>query len=454
MPPLPDDLIASITKSVNDAFPSQLEYTQKLIRFGGQRGQESDVQDFVAQQFADRGYHTLTFPMDEEALGKHVGAGKISDLHSRAPCVVATHKPKQQAEGGRSLILNGHIDVVPLGPVDMWADDPYSAKIKDDKLYGRGAGDMRSGHAANLWALDALRRIGLQPASEVIIQSVPEEESTGNGTLMTHLKGYKADAVLIPEPVQEQLVRANVGVLWFQVEVRGRPVHVRAMSTGVNAIDACWKLVGPLRELEQEWNERHVSARFFEKEKHPLSEFCGFCVLSIYVSVFANAVATIDLNVAIVNAGDWQSSVPAWCKIQCRIAIVPGVSAASAASEIEAKIASFSQQDPYLSEHPPTITWNGFYSEGYVLEPGSSAEEVLQKAHRHASGGKELTYQTSTAYLDARVHSLYDGIPALVYGPISGDIHGFDEWVSIESVKRVTVAIALFIAEWCGTEKI
>jgi acetylornithine deacetylase len=100
---------------------------------------------------------------------------------------------------------------------------------------------MRAGSAANICALDALRRVGLQPASKVILESVVEEESTGNGTLMTHLKGYKADAVLIPEPEEEMLVRANTGVLWFQVEVRGTPVHVREMGTGMNAIDACWR---------------------------------------------------------------------------------------------------------------------------------------------------------------------------------------------------------------------
>lgn len=131
---------------------------------------------------------------------------------------------------------------------------------------------MRGGHAANLWALDALRRIGYQPAADVIIESVPEEESTGNGTLMTHLKGYKADAVLIPEPVQEKLVRANVGVLWFQVEVRGRPTHVREMANGVNAIDACWSVVGTLRELEEDWNKRNIGKLYFENEPHPLSK--------------------------------------------------------------------------------------------------------------------------------------------------------------------------------------
>lgn len=113
----------------------------------------------------------------------------------------------------------------------------------------------------------------------------------------------------------------------------------------------------------------------------------------------------------------------------------------------------FARNDPYLGENPPKVIWNGFYSEGYVLEPGSAAENVLHKAHKQATG-QELTTQTSTAYLDARVHSLYDKIPALVYGPISGDIHGFDEWVSIESIKRVTTTMALFIAEWCAVEKI
>ena len=145
--------------------------------------------------------------------------------------------------------------------------------------------------------------------------------------------------------------------------------------------------------------------------------------------------------------------MPAWCRVDCRIAIVPGVTAKSAAEEIEKKVTDFAKTDDYLSANPPKITWNGFFSEGYVLEPGSDAEEVLRKAHKQSTGD-ELTHQTSTAYIDARVHSLYDKVPAMVYGPVSGDIHGFDEWVSIESLKRVTVTIALFIAEWCGVEAI
>ncbi len=101
--------------------------------------------------------------------------------------------------------------------------------------------------------------------------------------------------------------------------------------------------------------------------------------------------------------------------MDCRIAIVPGVTAKSAAEEIERTVKDFAAKDAFLSQNPPTITWNGFFSEGYVLEPGSEAEDVLRRAHKRATG-EELTTQTSTAYIDARVQSLYDRIPAMVYG--------------------------------------
>ncbi len=119
MPPLNPDQVAAIRQSVHDNFATQLAYTQELIRFGGQRGEESPVQDFVFDAFASRGYSPIKFEMDESQLSQHEGAGKFSPTHSHAPVVVGTHKPKAQCEGGKSLILNGHIDVVPLGPTDM-----------------------------------------------------------------------------------------------------------------------------------------------------------------------------------------------------------------------------------------------------------------------------------------------------------------------------------------------
>jgi acetylornithine deacetylase len=423
---LDDTLRQKLIASVEDGFAEQIAYTQDLIRLQSVRGHEFVIQDRVFKEMRNRGYAMERFDMDQEAIGRHPGGSPFSDEHSRAPIVVATHRPRDEA--GRSLILQAHVDVVPPGPESLWTHPPFDPVIEGDWLYGRGGADMKAGHAANLYALDALRRIGLQPAATVYVQSVVEEESTGNGALMTHLRGYKADAVLIPEPEDEKLVRANVGVVWFQVEVRGLPVHVREMGMGANAIDAAYRIIGELRKLEIEWNARKAGRPNFENEEHP-----------------------INLNIGKIEGGDWESSVPAWCRIGCRVSIYPGVSAKEAACEIEQRIADFARGDSFLSNIPPLVTFHGFHAEGYELSPGSEAEKVLADAHLGATGKKLESFMTA-GYLDTRVYALYDKIPALCYGPYSQNIHGFDERVSIASLKRITNAMTLFIAEWCGVE--
>ena len=417
-----------IAAAVAEGFDDQVAFTRDLIRFPSTRGEEQAIQDHLFRAFRDRGLAMDRFAMDFEAIARHPGGSKISADHSDAPIVVGIHRPRQ--ETGRSLILQSHVDVVPTGPADMWTHPPFEPAIEGDWLFGRGGGDMKAGAAANLFCLDAMRRIGLQPAATVTVQSVVEEESTGNGALMTHLRGYRADAVLIPEPEDEKLVRANAGVLWFTLEVRGIPVHVRQMGSGANAIDAAYRVVGALREVEARWNAVKADYPHFEAEDHP-----------------------INLNVGTIQGGDWGSSVPAWCRIQCRIAIYPGQEASAAAREIEAAVTAFSRQDAFLANNPPRVVFNGFFAEGYVLEPGSDAERVLAEAHRGATG-RDLGTLVTPAYLDTRVHALYDKVPALCYGPTSRNIHGFDECVSLSSVRRITTAMALFVAEWCGVEPV
>jgi acetylornithine deacetylase len=202
------------------------------------------------------------------------------------------------------------------------------------------------------------------------------------------------------------------------------------MGAGANAIEAAYRVIGALRALEAEWNARKAGRPHFETEAHP-----------------------INLNIGRIEGGDWASSVPAWCRLDCRISIFPGTSAAEAAREIEAAVAAFARQDPFLANQPPQVVFNGFFAEGYVLDEGSEAERVLAEAHQAATGNPLTSFMTA-GYLDTRVHALYDHVPALCYGPISKGIHGFDERVSLASVQRITAAMALFIAEWCGLEKV
>lgn len=422
------DLRAAIMRSVDEGFDEQIAYTRKLVSFASQRGAEFTIQDFLYRDYAARGLAMDRFEMDEAALAAHEGGAPFSAEHSRAPIVVGIHHPRQ--EKGRSLILQHHVDVVPVGPLDMWEHDPYGGEVVGDRMYGRGAGDMKAGAAANVFALEALRRIGLQPAATVYLQSVVEEESTGNGALQTFLRGYTADAALIPEPEDNMLARGCTGVLWFEVEVRGIPVHVREMGEGANAIDAAYRVIGALREVEARWNAEKGAHRGFEDLDHP-----------------------INMNIGIIHGGDWGSSVPAWCRFQVRVSIYPGQKAQDRLREITDHIAKFSRGDRFLAQNPPRITQNGFNAEGYYLEPGSAAEDTLAAAHEAAFGEKLKSFITP-GYLDARVYALYNGIPTLCYGPISHNIHGFDEYVSLDSVRSVTKAMALFIAQWCGTEPV
>ncbi|QDA35846.1 ArgE/DapE family deacylase (plasmid) [Paracoccus liaowanqingii] len=422
------DLHDRILAAVEAGFQAQIALTQDLIALPSRRNAEHEAQRFMAATLTARGYQIDEVATDPDAIRDHPGFSPISEHASTAPNIVATHEPRQVA--GRSLILNGHVDVVPEGPHEMWSRHPYDPWRQGDWLYGRGSGDMKAGLIACVAALDALRSLGLQPAARVHIQSVVEEECTGNGALACLVAGYTAEAAIIPEPEDECLVRANCGVLWFEVAIAGQPVHVREAGTGANAIDAASRVIASLRKIEARWNAEAPQHEHFRDMAHP-----------------------INFNVGQIEGGDWASTVAAWCKMQCRIAIYPGDDPAVRAAEIEGHLRQDLADDPYLSSNPPQVNWNGFFARGYVLEEGSDAEDTLRRAHLTAASAP-LQSLTTPGYLDGRVFVIYGDMPCLVYGPVSEAIHGFNERVSLSSVQRVTGAIALFIAEWCGLEAV
>lgn len=423
---LDETLSREILAAVDEAFERQVGFTQDLVRFPSLRGQEHTAQDFLFEAMRARDLAMDRWAIEVSDIENHPGFSPVKVDYSNAINVVGSHRPRE--EKGRSLILNGHVDVVPTGPLEMWSDPPFEPHVEGDWLYGRGTGDMKAGIAANIYALDALKSLGYRPAARLHLQSVTEEECTGNGALSCLVRGYRAEAAIIPEPMDGKLVRANVGVLWFRVHLRGVPVHVLQAGSGSNAIEAAFPLISALHEVEERWNLEKDSQPYFEGAEHP-----------------------INLNIGKIAGGDWASSVPAWCSFDCRISIYPGWKPEERAREIEDCLRAAAQKHPFLANNPPDVEWNGFFAEGYVLEEGSDAERLLEQVHQ-ASHGQTLESMVTPAYLDGRVFVLYDNCPCLVYGPYSEGIHGFDERVSLSSVRRVTGSIALFIAEWCGLE--
>ena len=413
-----------IKDAVDAGFDEQVDFTAELVKFPSRRGREHTAQDFMALAMRDQGLAVDRWQIDVKQLMHLPGFSPVYVDYDNAFNVVGAHR--DESSKGRSLILNGHIDVVPEGPLEMWSSPPYEPRVEGGWMYGRGSGDMKAGLAGAMYALKALDRISVKPAADVFLQSVVEEECTGNGALACLARGYRADAALIPEPMGDCLVRAQIGVMWLQIEVRGIPVHVAYAGSGSNAIEAAYVLIQSLKELEKKWNAERIDQPLYADHDHP-----------------------INFNVGKIQGGDWASSVPSWCVFDLRVAVYPDDDLNSRRAELEACIRDAASQDAFLRNAPPQVKYNGFLAEGYVLKDADEAENALGWAHQEAYG-QELRAEVTTATTDARFFGLYADTPGLVYGPLSDGIHGFDERVSLESVRQNTQAIALFVAEWCG----
>jgi acetylornithine deacetylase len=417
-----------VLAAVDNAFEAQVEFLSGLIRCASLRGHESDVQERVEAALRERAYAVERQFIDAALIGRHPAFSPATASYERSWNVIGVRKPS--IVEGRSLILNAHVDIVPTGDPERWRHAPFEPTREGDWLYGRGSGDMKAGLAAAIFALDAIGSAGLALTAPVEIHSVVEEEITGNGAAMAVASGRVADAVLIPEPTDEQLVRANSGVIKFSVTVHGTPAHPREVSGGVSALDAALRLIGRLSALEVRWNE--------ERSRHP---------------TFAEVVNPAALTIGTIAGGEWIASVPSSCRFEGRIGFYPGDDPRERAAEFEAFVAAAAAADPLLGRCPiPTVTWVGVMHAGYTLAPGSEAESTLAEAHSAVRAPDDAPMQAyvMACYLDAAVYAIHAGMPALVYGPVAENIHAIDERVCLASLRRVTKTIALFAASWCG----
>lgn len=427
---MPDKAVLQrLSDAVEAGFEEQVRFLADIVRHPSLRGREAPLQDHLARWFAARGYAVDRFSIADVGLDQHEKASPMVEVDPATSLqVVAARRCPEPS--GRSLIIQGHIDVVPEGPHEMWTHPPYAATVKDGWMYGRGAHDMKSGVSAMCFAMEALRTAGYAPAADVYLQTVTEEESTGNGALATLLRGYRADACLIPEPTGGTITRAHTGTLWFRIRVRGVPVHVAVAQTGSNAIMSAYTLIQSLYAHTATLNEA--------AKNHPW---------------YGSVPDPIKFNPGIIRGGDWASSTPAWCEVDCRIGLLPGTDVAEARRGVEATVAAAAKADLFLSNNPPEVQFHGFLADGYVLEPGSEAEAVLSDAHR-AAFGEEMPARITTAVNDTRFYGLYFDIPALCYGPKGEGAHAFDERTNLAHLKTTTLAMAAFVADWCGLRPI
>ena len=420
-----EDRNRRVLAKIDENWEREVEFLRGLVRRPSTLGGEAVVQRFVAEELEQMGLEPDVWQIDHAEIASMPGYSPVEWSYEGRPNVAAVWD--SPSGGGRSLLLNGHVDVVPATPEHHWTFDPWGGEVANGRMYGRGAADMKGGVAAMVYAVRALKESGVELRGDVTLETVIEEECTGNGALAARARGYGADAAVIPEPFGRRLLEAQVGVMWARVVVRGKGAHAERASASVNAVLKACRLMEAVKELEERVNEPTDRHPLFEGVEHPL-----------------------NYNIGVVRGGDWASSVPEECVFEVRLSCYPGEDLEEVGSRFRAHLLEAAATDDWLSENPPEVGFYAFRAEGCVVDRGEPMVQVLQERHREVTG-EEPSFFSFTGTTDARFFNLYHGIPTTCYGPAGANLHAPDEWVDLESVREVTRVLALSVMDWCGT---
>ncbi len=424
--PLDPGARRAILAAVDSLAPDSADALAALVRHRSLLGQEQSCIAAMGEMFAALGLSPQRVPVGPDLATRPGWSPPLMPYDGRDN-VGATHRPR--AVAGRSLLLQGHVDVVPEGAADLWTTPPFEPAIRGGRMYGRGVGDMKAGLVAMTMAVHALHRAGLQPAAPLYLAAVIEEECTGNGALAVMHALPKPDAVLIPEPGPgyPALYVAEVGVVWAWITVTGRPAHVRDKHAGVNAIEAAYVLMEHAREYEAMANRAERRHPAFAAENHP-----------------------INVNIGTIQGGEWTSSVATRAELSLRVGVMPGHSCHAVQREIESLVAT-AGADPRLRGTVLQVAFRGFMADGCVFPAEQPISRAVSALHQDLTGAPLRQYNAA-GLTDARFYALYQGTDATCYGPDAENIHAIDESVGLDSVQDVTRVLALLIAGWCGVE--
>jgi acetylornithine deacetylase len=404
-----------------------IRFLQDMVAIPSVTGDEAAIQEFVSGYMTGIGLDVDMWETDWEELKKHPGYRPVDRGYEGRPNIVATAKG---SGGGRSLLLNGHTDVIPVGNGEGWSDNPWSAAIKDGRIYGRGSCDMKSGVASHILAVQYLKEAGIELKGDVYINVVIDEEVSGHGTLDTVIRGYKADAGISGETSDLAVQPACIGRIWFQIDVQGKPAGIQQRYMGISAIELGNKVVKAVQELED-----HRVATV----KHPL---------------YPNALDSLPCIIGSFQAGNYPSAFPASAVLKGSIGTVPGEDHEGVKQSLVDKIAALAASDPWMKDHPPVVRFVGYDAQASEIPRDHGIVEIVCRTYTEITG-KQPVISGRQGAADTRFLNEYGDTPTVIFGPGSTAVmHANDEYVSIDDYMTSIKVMALSIYDWCNGESI
>ncbi|MBM7703183.1 peptidase [Metabacillus iocasae] len=420
------DIRESIRAWIQENRQEGIKLLKRFVQEASTQGNEKHAQAIVVEKLRQIGLKIDIWEPTMRELRKQEAFVTTRESFEDSPNVVGVLKGRG---GGRSLILNGHIDVVPEGDLAQWSEAPYSAVVRDGKLYGRGATDMKGGNVALLLAIQAIQELNISLKGDVIFQSVIEEESGGAGTLACIVRGYKADGAIIPEPTNMKIFPKQQGSMWFRLTINGRSAHGGTRYEGVSAIEKAMNVVTHVLDLEKKRNER------------------------INDPLYQHIPIPIPINLGSIKGGSWPSSVPDEVIIEGRMGVAPGEQMSHAKQELQTWIGTLKEKDQWFEQYPVQVEWFGAHWLPSELDVEHELVQTLTKSFQEVKKNDPVI-EASPWGTDGGMLTNIGHIPTIVFGPgVTEMAHFPNEYIELNTLFEAAEIIALMMLDWCGVSE-
>ena len=386
-----------MTLTINEPYLTKL--TQELIQINSINPSltpdgkgEAEIGAYLAKKLKELGLEVTT-----------------SEIAPRRVNVVGVLKG---SGSGRSLLLNAHLDTV---GVEGMSIDPFGGELREGRVYGRGAQDMKGSLAAMITAAKAIVDAGIRLRGDLLFTGVADEEHSSIGT-ETLVKQYKADAAIVTEPTDMHICRAHRGFIWFEVETIGRAAHGSRYNEGIDANMRMGRFLVELEKLEQE---------LLQRKGHELA-------------------GPPSLHAALIQGGTEISKYAERCKLTIERRTIPSETVGGVTAELKAIVDRLAQQDPTFKATVKATFWR----EPFEVREDAEIVQIMDKALGKRLG-QHPEHTGQTFWTDAAL--IADaGIETVILGPTGYGLHSAEEWVEMESVVDLAYVLAETATQYCG----